>query len=549
MPTSPALSALPRSSAPVLLGLLAAAFVIRLPVLFDSVVDWDESLYLLISDDLLRGVLPYQETWDHKPPGIFYVFALAQSIFGGGVVAIRLLGTLSAALGAYGLHQLLRLLWPQNRAAGTAALAYILLFAANGGLATNTEVVFGALVIGGFYAGLVGSSEGTRSLAWWVMAGIAFGLAFGIKYVAAFDLLGFAALHIAFVRAARDRSLAPAMGQTIRAGLVVFASFTLTLVAMVLPFIWSGTIADIYEYTLVFNARYASTSIHGGAILQGLNALLAFSGAGLAALALVFWREAGLRLDPRSLGIGLAIYLWLAFDVLSVLFQGRLFPHHCLQLVAPLALLFGVFADLVQERVSGARRASRGAVAVFLLLALTLMGPIQELGWRSLRLLRNAVAGDLHRDDLPFRIAREIRSDLRPGEAIYVYNDQHVIYHLAEARIPTRYPFALHLQHELVAEGMGFDAAAEVRRIMASQPRYVVVREDASTNSWRAYSDVAKALADDYDRVACYPIYERGRARPVDVIFRMQPKDGRVALYRLRPADVPPAEPSACAES
>ena len=138
MLSSTAAPSLPRFSAPVLLGLFAAAFVIRLPVLFDSVVDWDESLYLLISDDLLRGVLPYQQTWDHKPPVIFYVFAAAQAIFGDSLVTIRLLGTLCAALGAYGIHQLAQLLWPGRQGALPAALAYLLLFAANGGLATNT---------------------------------------------------------------------------------------------------------------------------------------------------------------------------------------------------------------------------------------------------------------------------------------------------------------------------------------------------------------------------------------------------------------------------
>ena len=524
----------PRFSAKVLFGLLGAALLIRLPVLFDSVVDWDESLYLLISDDLLDGVLPYGQTWDHKPPVIFYVFAAAQLMFGGGVTAVRILGVVGAGLGAYGIHQLLQLLWPRSKGAVTGALAYLLLFAAIGGLATNTEVIFAAFVIGGTYAVLVGSASSERAVLWWVLGGMAFGVGFGVKYVVGFDLLGFAALHLAFVWGHSGRGFGGALGATLYAGAVVLASFVATLALQLLPFLLSGRLDDVIAYTITYNAQYTSTHIYSGALLQGFNAMLALSGAWIGALMLLFWPDGGLRDDARSSRIGGALFVWLLFDMVSVLVQGRLFPHHCLQLVPVLALLFGVFAGAVQERIAGHRRVAGAVTAAVLLVVLTLMGPVQELGWRGLRLLRNAVAGDLHRDDLPQRIAARIRSELEPGDAIYVFNDHPVIYHLAGARVPTRFPFPLHLQNQSVAQGVGFDADAEIARILAERPRFIVVREDESVVGWRGYALLEHTLAESYDRVACYPLYARGRTRPVDVVFRMEVSAGQLSLYARR---------------
>ena len=121
-----------------------------------------------------------------------------------------------------------------------------------------------------------------------------------------------------------------------------------------------------------------------------------------------------------------------------------------------------------------------------------------------------------------------------------------MIYHLAGARIPTRYPFALHLKHNLVGRGLGFDPDLEVARILAERPRFIVVREDKATAKWRAYPLLESTLAAGYDRVACYPLYARARSRPVDVIFHMQPKSGKVALYQLREDPAVAAEPEPC---
>ena len=68
----------------LLLWLVAAAALFslsRLVVLPLTVVNWDESLYFLVSHDLLQGHVPYTATFEHRPIALYYVFALAQILF------------------------------------------------------------------------------------------------------------------------------------------------------------------------------------------------------------------------------------------------------------------------------------------------------------------------------------------------------------------------------------------------------------------------------------------------------------------------------------
>ena len=73
----------PRSFFAVTLGMFAASFglslVLRYYSLFPSVIDSDESLYLIIAQQWLRGALPYQSVWDQHSEGCLHSSPLFSS--------------------------------------------------------------------------------------------------------------------------------------------------------------------------------------------------------------------------------------------------------------------------------------------------------------------------------------------------------------------------------------------------------------------------------------------------------------------------------------
>ena len=54
---------------------------IRLPLTNVTVIDWDESIYFTIAQDIANGGVPYKTTWDTKGPFLFFIFVPIMLLF------------------------------------------------------------------------------------------------------------------------------------------------------------------------------------------------------------------------------------------------------------------------------------------------------------------------------------------------------------------------------------------------------------------------------------------------------------------------------------
>lgn len=84
--------------------ILAWTAAIRLPFYFQT--DKDEFFFSVIASEWLHGDLPYVATFDIKPPGIFFLYAIAQGLFGASQLTIKLMEVVAVALGGWCLHGL-----------------------------------------------------------------------------------------------------------------------------------------------------------------------------------------------------------------------------------------------------------------------------------------------------------------------------------------------------------------------------------------------------------------------------------------------------------
>jgi len=76
----------------VIASFLLLAFAIRYPDFFYYQIDWDESSYILLGQDVVNGHLPLTQHFAIKPPLLPLPYALTILLFGKSIVAIRLLG-------------------------------------------------------------------------------------------------------------------------------------------------------------------------------------------------------------------------------------------------------------------------------------------------------------------------------------------------------------------------------------------------------------------------------------------------------------------------
>ena len=65
-----------------LLLIIALLLFLRLPSLFEPYWYGDEGIYLTIGHALNKGLVLYRQIHDNKPPTLYYLAALSQTVFG-----------------------------------------------------------------------------------------------------------------------------------------------------------------------------------------------------------------------------------------------------------------------------------------------------------------------------------------------------------------------------------------------------------------------------------------------------------------------------------
>jgi 4-amino-4-deoxy-L-arabinose transferase-like glycosyltransferase len=464
-----------------LLACGALVLFLRLPALPQSVIDWDESFYLLMAREMLRGHPPYTVIWDNKPPGLYVLFALTQVILGQTVLAMRLLAVIVVTATSFLLWLFGRTVLGSAAIGALAALFYALFSTQNGGLASNAEIMFapfttGALLLVAMRAGLPATIRPQRRLVFFV-AGLLLGMAIQIKTVAGVELLAALAwIGLAMGTSRRAGQPAPIRAALLGAGLLALGAL-LPLLAAAGYFAISGHWGE-YVY-----ANFTAMSIYLQAAPPLTLPLVAAAWLGQARGAALLWLAALAaaplawlirRRHPRAALHLLALGIWLAFTLTATLLSRRFYPHYFLQVLPPLSLLAA--AVIVQAvRLDSALPRVRQALLIGLVVAIGLAQPAARPLGRSaeevLALLRRTP-----RTELLVYTAGYLRERMAPDDYLYVAEGDPILYYLTDARLPTRYLLPPLLNDDL-SPMIGVDPLAELDRIMALRPRYVVLLE------------------------------------------------------------------------
>jgi 4-amino-4-deoxy-L-arabinose transferase-like glycosyltransferase len=463
-----------------------------MPGFFRSVLDWDESLYFLMAAQWRAGHLPYTVIWDNKPAGIYAIFALFQDLAGARVAAIRIAGVVFISVTAYALRWVAAIIAEDKGAGLLAGFAYIVGSLSNDGLSANSEPFMAAFTV---LAVLVALAEGP-AIPLALLAGLLAGAAFMVKYVAIFE--DPAILFLILVR--RPRRLWPA------ATLALLAGAAIPLATTVCTYWQAGQLPLWWDDSVASNFRRAQKTVSAGTLAYAARIELLRWGplflagvlllGGAAAAALRMWQR-----RPRT-GDGKLVFLgiWLIGGCLGVAAAKSFFDHYFLQLLPALCVALG----WLWCRAAPALRP--GLNPVFIVAALALpclaagvagrdaLGPVLALQQGRIIL----------RPDTPARLAAAMAPVLAaaPAARIYVLDDQPIIYALVQRDPPTKYVFPSVLTTVFLAKVAGVDAPAEVARILATRPMFIIrrVHPPAGENPFNpaVYAEVDAALTAHY---------------------------------------------------
>ncbi len=496
----------------------AAVLVTRLPAFFLSVLDWDESLYLLMARQWQAGHLPYTTIWDNKPIGIYGIFLLFQTIFGDPILAIRAATIAAISATAFAVFRI-ALLIPRQGGGNTqvavfAGIAFIICSISNDGLAANTEIFMAGFSAFAMLCALSPDFCATRPLMRGIVCGLLFGLAFMTKYVAVFEAPALAfALLAATPRARLATCLAAASGAA--APLL----FTMLLYAA------TGHLRLWWDCSIAANLLRVSTPISGGALSYVLNLQLA-RWLPLFCAAAILFVSTPLLMRTKSLSrpalFHIFLVLWLLGGSAGVAAAKLFYDHYFLQILPVLCVTLAWALQHFAGRLTPPLRALVFATS----LAIPCFGAGATLMGASLPLTTPPHA------DTPHRIAAEFL--LLPAGSprqVYVFDYQPIIYSLAEQTPPTRYAFPSVLTKCFLAHVAGVNAAAEVHRILAGDPQFILRSQfpltDPKVIDRAVYQEVNQDIATRY------------------ILWRSY---ADALVFRLRPNAPPlaPAPPDAC---
>ena len=470
--------------------LLAVAFLLRLPFLGNPVIEGDEQFYLLVGDRLLQGTLPYVEIWDRKPVGLFLIYAAIRALGGEGIVQYQIVATLFAACTAILVARIAATI-ASPRGAVFAGATYLLWLNVFGGEGGQSPVFYNLPVAGAALLALhavIRPGEWRRLLGLGAAAMFATGLAMQIKYTAVFEGVYFGcALLLCGWRA----GVGP-MRLIVLATVWVGCAMLPTLAAM-------GSYAAMGELQAFLFANFISVFHRNTAVVgSSLGRLATMTGLllPLAACAVFGLRLARREMVARPDGLRAAGFVagWAVVAVLGVLVFGTYYNHYALPLLVPLSV---AAAPLLGWPGARWRRVSA-------MLALSLVGVIAAT---VLTVIHLRARGD----------GTEVRAlasaaALGPGEFLYVFDGETILYFLTRSPLPTPFVFPTHLNDLREAEGIGIDPVAELRRILASGPAYIATtdgtRPRINPESWAVLSEALRA---GYEPVHSVRIGNRNR--------------------------------------
>lgn len=293
--------------------------LLRIPSLFEPCWYGDEAIYLVLGQAIRKGVTLYSQIHDNKPPSLYYLAALSQSVFG-----FRLLLLLWMVPTNYFFYKLSRKFF--NTFFSKLCLFLFITLTSipliEGNIA-NAEIF---MLLPTILAFLVFNPTNLNSQ---IASALFLGLAFTFKMPA---LLDFATLGLffLFISFRKFLSFIP------KASIFIF-SFFIPFLIYAFYFYTENAFPEFLQSSLLQNFPYLSSWQTGSHSSSSPQTGLLYRGIFL----VLFWFSSFYLFYRKNIEQKhLLLLLWLSSTIFAVFLSGRPYPHYLIQAVPSFCLTF-----------------------------------------------------------------------------------------------------------------------------------------------------------------------------------------------------------------
>lgn len=451
------------------------AIVLRLGTFFPSVINHDESTYIIIGNGLLHGQTYLVDTFDTKPIGIFIIYAIMNFLGGGSIFAMRLFTAATIGLTAFLLYRLGNKATGQSSVGLAAGVMYIFLTSVFTfyGISPNTELFFVPFAIAA-----INISWGEDRY-WWhfLIAGLLLGFGFIIKYVIAADALalGLILLWIAWQKQELLRTI-------FQYCIPLVVGFFIPFALICLYYYDIGQIDNFLFYTFEVTSKYPVDATW----IKRLLFVLDFFGRFFifTIFAVLAWRK-NRFVQPNWHTF---LFLWLLCVTTITLLPGKIFGHYQIQLMPILALMAGSWFYKEKDSSTAQQWWSKNG-----LLTTTIL-------WLGLTI--GLFSYYTSKPDYPRQIATILSERMEEGDQVYTGNYHHIVNYLLEQNPLTPYVHSSLLFYEHHTNALNIDLEKEAKLIVEEyQPLFILLRKEHPDNKLTEYIykhyQITQELPDD----------------------------------------------------
>lgn len=432
-------------------ALVLFAVGLRFFSFFPSVLDHDESTYLIIGRDILNGKALYKDVTDTKPVGIFLFYAGLEFLFGNSIFLKRLVFALVVGATGFLVYNVSRRFFQQKNVALASGFVYIIYTSlwTYHGRSPNTELLFNFTTISSLLLFL------KRDYRSYFMAGILMGIGFIIKYLVLLDLFAFLLFFfILEIKGSSKDKLPSVLARYILAGVAFLIPF-----GLVNLYFWTGDhFRDFWFVTYQLPGSYGSNPSMIRYVVMLLDFTAKFLPISFIVFYVVFKKEN--QIQPK---LKWFFALWISCVLIAIYLPGKEFSHYTIQLMLPLSLLAGLFfhPKFKTDRTTAKIYSRKYGLPAMIVVLLT----VQIISYRN----------EVAKPDKVQEVAEYISSQMEKGDKVYVSNYQQIIYYLLGIDCPTKYVHS-NLLFSPTHKAFGINPETEVKRILNSRPKYVVIR-------------------------------------------------------------------------
>ena len=452
----------------ILAGFNIAAILLSIPELF-SPIGGDTAIYAYYGRQIGKGSKLYEELWDFKSPGIYYLFAVVLKIFPDNLLTLRIMGILWGVAASAMMWLLARHLFVPRIALVLTGL-FILWINPIGNLNADgpyPETFIPLLTLMAYFAWFkyVENHQGH----WLIVTGVACGGLILLKQTALATLVGF----VLTLSMQAQVSIHPWKDTARMVGLMV-VGLGLVLLPCLAHFAALGVLDEMWGAVVEYPIQYAATTPLKEAIRNAVNlfiSMFAFLSLLYALVPLGFWliwrNFRNIRWQVVSMPL-FSLIVWAFVELLVISTPGRFYERYLLQALPALLLISGYSIEAIIAAYQDLPTPNRALLSTALVMVIVIS--IVSQFPRTLKLLDDHVlANTPTRSEL---LARYFDEHSTPEDTVFAWGDHRIPY------VTNRESAVRWLNAEPFRTSQHFVTPELVQQVLSelqkNQPRYFV---------------------------------------------------------------------------